>query len=106
MNDGGNDTVVVHCQSKDDDTGEKTIGFNQSVDWKFCENILDPRTLFFCHFHMDNKQQVFDVYNKTVKLEYVEKPKRDYWRCTCLIKRDGFYFVHWGDMRQEIKVYN
>ncbi|KAI3697106.1 hypothetical protein L6452_29862 [Arctium lappa] len=72
---------------------------SESVDWKFCENILAPTTLFFCHFHMDNKQQVFDVYNEIVKPEYVEKPKREYWRCTWLIKRYGFYFVHQGDTR-------
>ncbi|KAJ9558711.1 hypothetical protein OSB04_013325 [Centaurea solstitialis] len=92
--DGPDDKIRVRCKSKDDDIGDKTIGFQQSVDWHFCENVFGPSTLFFCHFYMGNRQQVFDVFNKSVKPQCHEKHKPEHWRCTWLVRRDGFYIVH------------
>ncbi|KAL4561157.1 hypothetical protein LXL04_033319 [Taraxacum kok-saghyz] len=98
--------VMVHCKSKDNDIGVKTIGFNQSVEWKFCEKIWTPSTLFFCHFYMGNVEQVFDVYNNGIGPQCVERKKEEYWRCTWLIKTDGFYFVdRTSGVRKDVKKY-
>ncbi|KAI3697109.1 hypothetical protein L6452_29865 [Arctium lappa] len=103
INDGGNDTVVVHVQSKDDDIGEKLSDLSNPLTGNYVRTSLLQVLFSSAIFIWIYKQQVFDVYNGTVKPECVEKPKRDYWRYTWLIKRDGFYFVHRGDTRHEIK---
>ncbi|PWA40533.1 Plant self-incompatibility S1 [Artemisia annua] len=84
--------IQVHCKSKDDDIGMKSIGFGQSVDWKFCENIFSPSTLYFCHVYKGSQEQVFDVFNDKIKQTCREKDqKKDYWACTWLIRPDGIY---------------
>ncbi|GJW67229.1 plant self-incompatibility S1 [Tanacetum coccineum] len=84
--------IQVHCKSKNDDIGMKSIGFGQSVDWKFCETIITPGTLYFCHFYKGNQEQVFDVFNDKIKHTCREKDRKmDYWACTWLIRSDGFY---------------
>ncbi|KAL7616033.1 hypothetical protein Lser_V15G02802 [Lactuca serriola] len=89
-----NEKVLVHCKSKDNDIGGvQTIGWNESVHWQFCENIVSPSTLYFCHIWWGNSEQVFDVFNGQLKRQCIEKEKKDYWRCTWLIKKDGFYLI-------------
>ena len=89
----GKEKVLVHCRSKENDIGEKTIGWNESVHWQFCENIVSPSSLYYCHFYLGNREQTFDVFNGVMKHDCVEKEKKDFWRCTWLLKSDGFYFV-------------
>ncbi|KAI3676863.1 hypothetical protein L1987_86477 [Smallanthus sonchifolius] len=97
------DRVQVHCKSKDDDIGMKEIGFHQSVDWKFCENIIAPSTLFFCHVYKGKQEQVFDVFNHTIKPLCREQDRsKDYWRCSWLIQADGIYFIDRRDGGEKI----
>ncbi|KAF5198523.1 hypothetical protein FRX31_011890 [Thalictrum thalictroides] len=44
---GPNNTLTVHCKSKDDDLGEQNIDFNRAFEWSFQNNIFG-RTLFWC----------------------------------------------------------
>lgn len=86
--------IQVHCKSKDDDIGMKSLGYHQSIDWKFCENVISPSTVYFCHFYMGNQEQRFDVFNDTHRSLCLEKDKKkDYWRCTWLVRPDGFHVV-------------
>ncbi|KAL8260056.1 hypothetical protein R6Q59_028009 [Mikania micrantha] len=62
-----NDKVQVHCKSKDNDIGMKSLGFHESINWEFCENIVGPSTLYFCHFYKGNQQLVFDVFNHSMR---------------------------------------
>ncbi|XP_071718410.1 S-protein homolog 18-like [Rutidosis leptorrhynchoides] len=95
--------IQVHCKSKDDDIGMKSLGFHQSVDWKFCEKVITPSTLYFCHFYMGNKEQVFDVFNDTHKSLCQETDKsKDYWACTWLVRPDGFYIVDRKDGGEKV----
>ncbi|XP_076931930.1 S-protein homolog 21-like [Bidens hawaiensis] len=96
--------VGVHCKSKDDDIGMKYLGFHESVDWSFCENIWTPSTLFVCHAYKGTQEQVFDVFNHNTILPLCPEPdsKRDKYRCSWLIKADGIYIM---DRRQGIGHY-
>nr|XP_043611812.1 S-protein homolog 1-like [Erigeron canadensis] len=88
----GPNKIQVHCKSKDNDIGMKTLGYHETIDWKFCENIIAPSTLFFCHFYNGNKEQVFDVFNDTLGAFCDEKDrKKTYYRCTWMAKLEGFY---------------
>lgn len=50
--------LFVHCQSKDDDLGYRTLLVGQQFDWKFHIQFFG-RTLYFCHFWWQNKDKRF-----------------------------------------------
>ncbi|KAM6565460.1 hypothetical protein CsatA_024588 [Cannabis sativa] len=62
INNGILDTVLtVHCKSKDDDLGVRTLKYNESFQFSFQPNIWDT-TLFFCGFSWDKEFHWFDIY--------------------------------------------
>ncbi|XP_073386778.1 S-protein homolog 3-like [Physcomitrium patens] len=56
-----NDSVTVHCWSKDTDFGATTLYPNTNYYWKFHPNIFG-RTVFTCTFSWRDKRQQFAVW--------------------------------------------
>lgn len=75
-------SMLVHCQSKDDDLGNRTLAFGKGFNWSFCESILS-NTLFFCHVWWGSKQASFDAFSS--------KWGRRYHDCVWELKEDGLY---------------
>lgn len=46
---GPNQTLVLHCKSKDDDLGEHYLKVGDGFEWKFKENLFST-TLYWCSF--------------------------------------------------------
>ncbi|KAL7107857.1 hypothetical protein ACP275_06G080500 [Erythranthe tilingii] len=65
----GSNPLTLHCQSGDDDLGNRTLSSRQELDWKFCTNIFG-KTLYFCHVWWGSKSAAFDVYNKDIEKNY------------------------------------
>lgn len=77
-----NNPLVVHCKSKNDDLGKRTLYNGQGFDWKFKPSIWG-NSLFFCHFWWGAKDTRIDVYNED------KIPKGN---CFWKAKEDGLYF--------------
>ncbi|XP_024984191.1 S-protein homolog 5-like [Cynara cardunculus var. scolymus] len=105
INDNINEKVQVHCKSKDNDIGLKSIGLKESVAWSFCDNINFPSTLFYCNFQLGKKHQVFDVYNRDVGRSCKKGPKGDRRLCRWYIRHDGFYMIGM-EGSQDVKKYD
>lgn len=79
----GNQSVTVHCKSKDDDLKIHVIHANESYGWSFTLN-YPGTTLFFCHFSWTGGAGTYDIY----------KGKRDYnnrckFHCEWYVTKDG-----------------
>lgn len=82
--------LTIHCASKDDDLGFHNLTDGADFTWRFCANLFG-KTLFFCHFWWQSKEQMFDVFNK----EMAKKCSCGYQMgnlCYWNIRADGFYF--------------
>ncbi|KAL9140406.1 hypothetical protein ABFS82_14G035400 [Erythranthe guttata] len=90
-------SLVVHCASKDDDLGRRTISHGQSFNWSFHSNFFQS-TLYFCHFWWGpHKQRAFVVYDDTwEELHDVNN---------YVVKSDGFY-VNYGNADPLIKIHS
>lgn len=54
--------LLVHCKSKDDDLGPRTLGYGQSFGFSFNPHFI-YMTLFYCSFQWDNKLYYYDIYD-------------------------------------------
>lgn len=61
---GPNSSLIVHCQSKDDDLGVHVIHFNEFFDWNFKPHVFITNTLFFCTLQWNDKLLSFDAYKE------------------------------------------
>ncbi|CAA0825346.1 Plant self-incompatibility protein S1 family [Striga hermonthica] len=80
-----NEPFLLHCRSKDDDLGIKTMDQNQEFRWTFCTNIWYS-TKFWCTFQWGLKHQVIIAY---------EEAKREYCNdnhCYWSARDDRIYF--------------
>lgn len=68
MKPGSSNVVKVHCRSKDDDLGYRTISPGQEFNWQCSRNIWNT-TLFQCQFWWNSKQCKIDVYNRYIDLD-------------------------------------
>ena len=85
-------SLVVRCQSKDDDFGYHTLLLGQEFSWKFHINIFG-RTLYFCHFWLQGiKDRSFDVYDDWNEKPHCADNLNDIKTCYWLVKDDGFYY--------------
>ncbi|PIA56057.1 hypothetical protein AQUCO_00700414v1 [Aquilegia coerulea] len=91
---GPNNTLTIHCKSKDNDLGEQNIDFNKTSEWSFTNNLFG-RTLFWCRmWWYDHHKLVWGSYR-------VYKGHDDIDNCggadgnVCVRKAqwDGVYFV-------------
>ncbi|KAF3629170.1 putative abscisic acid receptor PYL2-like, partial [Capsicum annuum] len=79
--------LKIHCQSKNNDLGYHDLLYNQSFEFRFKEQFFH-RTLFFCHFWWNAKQNVFDVFNDANRC--IKKgPSRTH-TCIWSVNLDGF----------------
>ncbi|KAK8482923.1 hypothetical protein V6N11_019803 [Hibiscus sabdariffa] len=53
--------LTVHCKSKDDDLGERHLGYHNNFDFGFRPSIFQ-NTLFFCSFQWNGLFHRFDIY--------------------------------------------
>ncbi|KAK9117797.1 hypothetical protein Scep_015890 [Stephania cephalantha] len=63
----GNHGLTVHCKSKDDDLGVRTLYWGNHFEWSFSEAIIG-HTLFWCYMGWTDsngkrKEASFEVYN-------------------------------------------
>lgn len=85
-----NDTMLVHCQSKDSDLGARPVEPGTNYYWDFHPNIFGV-TLYNCEFYWKDKMQNFQVwkgsYYDNRPLCSVRGP------CTYKVRQDGFYYA-------------
>lgn len=85
--------LTLHCASKDDDFGNRSLTSGQDLHWRFKSNFWGT-TRFFCHFWWQNKQNGFDVFYDGWS-EFCDDPYgsiHDLNTCYWEIRADGFYF--------------
>ncbi|KAL7145205.1 hypothetical protein ABFS83_07G065000 [Erythranthe nasuta] len=58
----GTPALTVHCASKDDDFGNRSLSTGQDFNWSFRTNFWGT-TLFFCRFWWGRKTIAFDVFD-------------------------------------------
>ncbi|PIA27380.1 hypothetical protein AQUCO_07800013v1 [Aquilegia coerulea] len=95
---GPNNTLTVHCKSKDNDLGEHNIDFHQSYNWSFKNSF---GTLFWCriwwydHHHLVwLNNDMFDV--RLASRDCVDDGIDKYMHCIRRAQWDGIYFSHWN----------
>ncbi|XP_015887500.3 S-protein homolog 5 [Ziziphus jujuba] len=74
---GENETLNLHCQSKDDDLGVHYVPYADFFEWRFNVNIWRT-TLFYCDMGWGNLRGHFDIF----------AAKRDMNSCQLLIGKD------------------
>ncbi|OIT01151.1 hypothetical protein A4A49_51299 [Nicotiana attenuata] len=86
--------LIVRCQSKDDDLGNKTLNASEEFNFSFKENPFGG-TLFFCHFWWNGKDTKFDVYNDKIATfcGLVDPSSELNYECFWKVQEDGFYFA-------------
>ncbi|KAL7213630.1 hypothetical protein ACSBR2_016209 [Camellia fascicularis] len=81
-------SLQVHCQSKDNDLGMRTLQTNQEFNWFFRVNFIGT-TLFFCHFYWNTKNISFAVYDSRLD-SYCSTALQDNY-CYWSVRADGFH---------------
>ncbi|KAM7519421.1 hypothetical protein LguiB_018383 [Lonicera macranthoides] len=85
-------SLIIRCQSKDDDLGYHTLLVGQEFFWHFHDNLWGT-TLFFCHFWWQGiMDRSFDVYDYKHKNPPCANNKEEFQACYWLVKADGFYY--------------
>uniref|UniRef100_M1A4V6 S-protein homolog n=1 Tax=Solanum tuberosum TaxID=4113 RepID=M1A4V6_SOLTU len=85
------DLLKVHCQSRDDDIGDRILKPGDHFDFSFHMNLAET-TLYHCGFFWGPKHNNFDVFKRwhgycgSIKLF-----QNGY--CTWLMKDSGIYFA-------------
>lgn len=82
---GSGKNITLHCQSKDDDLGNRNVAYGNEFSWDFSDNIAGT-TLFFCDLGWERVQKFhFNAY-------YFH---RDFVRCEAecswLVSAEGIY---------------
>lgn len=85
---GSGNNMTLHCQSKDDDLGLKTVPYDDEFSWEFGVNVVGT-TLFYCVLGWESVGSYqFDAYSFG----------RDYVRCQTqcrwLVSVDGIYSLN------------
>ncbi|KAL5713081.1 hypothetical protein ACHQM5_015191 [Ranunculus cassubicifolius] len=86
---GPNNTLTIHCKSKDDDLGEHNLAFNENFTWHFRWDVWE-RTLFWCNMwwydHHNLVAGSFEVYQARRDIDECSR------RCYRRAQWDGVYF--------------
>ncbi|MCD7469538.1 hypothetical protein HAX54_008642 [Datura stramonium] len=83
--------LKVHCQSKDDDVGVRTLKVGEKFDFSFHQNFLG-NTHFYCKFEWGSKSNTFDVFYKQKSPCRFKLFKADIY-CTWLMRDSGIFFA-------------
>lgn len=92
--------LTLHCQSHDNDLGNKTLYTNEEFHFTF-RRLFVGETLFFCHFWWNSKQKLFDVYNYAIGDSCGDAGHNRY-ECYWRVQEDGFYL---GAHRNPVAAY-
>ncbi|KAM7268386.1 hypothetical protein ACFE04_010552 [Oxalis oulophora] len=75
----------VHCQSKDTDLGNQTVGYGSEMGWDFSPNV-EGTTLFYCDLEWEEVALYhFDAYS------YGRDRVRCQSQCSWLVATEGIY---------------
>ncbi|PIA36549.1 hypothetical protein AQUCO_03300023v1 [Aquilegia coerulea] len=105
---GPNNTLTVHCKSKDDDLGEHNVDFQDNYEWSFYENFFFT-TLYWCRIWWYDHHQLVWVHNDMFDSNNDEEDlgceyKGTMYSCVRRAQWDGIYFVQLnGEFK---KIYN
>lgn len=83
--------LKVHCQSKDDDIGVRTLNPGDQFSFSFRMNIFGT-TLFHCNLVWGSKHNHFEVFNQKRSYCYGRKLFKNIY-CTWLMKDSGIYLA-------------
>jgi hypothetical protein len=85
-----NESVVIHCQSKESDLYQKAVGPGLNYYWQFHPNVFG-RTVYNCEFLWRTKRQDFDVWKGSY---YDDRPPcSTKGACSYKIAPNGFYYA-------------
>ncbi|WVY96757.1 hypothetical protein V8G54_028908 [Vigna mungo] len=116
MNELNNESLLVHCKSKDDDLGSHKLFEGGNFTWSFRTDFLHT-TLFWCHVKKDNNNNNNDNgCDRTASFDVFWYDERLFQKChwkNCLwrVRDDGIYltalyqtqtqdfYYHWGATR-------
>lgn len=91
--------LVVHCASKNDDLGYRTIPRGKGFKFSFCPSIFG-NTLFFCHLWWFNKEKAFDVYSENISTCGATE------NCYYVAKPDGIYYSDYNSGESLVKIHD
>lgn len=77
--------LVLHCASRDDELGTRTLDVGMWFDWEFCENFF-PNTLYFCHLWWGPRDRAFNVF-----ISKHSNACKSY-ECIWIANSDGIYY--------------
>lgn len=84
--------VTVHCASRNNDFGFKSLSVNEDFHWSFQRNFW-LRTLYFCHFWSPSNDKAFEVFNYFISENCrYDQLQIDGNQCVWVVREDGFYF--------------
>ncbi|TMW99564.1 hypothetical protein EJD97_002336 [Solanum chilense] len=89
------DSIRIHCQSKDDDIGDRTLERGDKFEFSFRMNFFGT-TLYHCSFLWGLKHQNFDVFRSHNSVCGTEKLFENGY-CIWLIKDTGIYLALGSD---------
>ncbi|KAL8052104.1 hypothetical protein ABFS82_06G188600 [Erythranthe guttata] len=95
----GSGSLQMHCASKDDDLGNRTLAVGDEFDWTFCDHFLS-KTLFFCHLWWGARQKAFDVYDKDLS----QGKRHEFYLWAA--QSDGIYLGTSDSTQSLVKVYS
>ncbi|KAK6936523.1 Plant self-incompatibility S1 [Dillenia turbinata] len=81
---GGGEILTVHCQSKDTDLGERSVGDGDEYGWEFSPNVWGT-TLFYCDLTWDGGSYHFDAYS------FGRDSVRCETQCLWIVSGEGMY---------------
>lgn len=85
-----NDSIIVHCQSKDTDLGSRVVQPEMNYFWTFRPNIFGM-TLYWCDFFWLKKKQTIQVWKGSY---YSARPPCAITgACTYKVAPEGFYWA-------------
>ncbi|RXH98124.1 hypothetical protein DVH24_010449 [Malus domestica] len=93
-------TLFAHCQSKNDDIGNRTIAPGAEITWSFKPNFFGT-TLYWCYTRTDHEHTAFDVYWEESKHNWL-RYRCNYKECFWIAKDDGFYIRVIPEKRDEL----
>ncbi|KAJ9154248.1 hypothetical protein P3X46_027604 [Hevea brasiliensis] len=104
FNDLSNNTLYLHCQSKDDDLGNQELMQNKHFHFQFRIN-WKRTTLFWCHFAWGNfRGGTYNVF--WAKKNLVAKCDYDYKHCNWSERDDGLYLQNYARHAEWVKYYD
>lgn len=86
--------LKFHCASKEDDFGVHFLSSKQDFTWGFCGQFFN-RSLYFCHFWWDSKDQAFEVFNDPDTCIHDGPLIQTTYKCVWVVQSDGFYLGYY-----------